>query len=170
MFLAREGYDTAALDISPVGIAQLEKEAAAENLRPRVRVGEADALPFADSYFDGVLCFGVLYYLPEQRMSAAAEEVRRVLKPGGKSLITIKSPDDSRRNYASEVRPRCFRIDREPTPGTWSGDIGQELTLLDRESIATMFSKFSKLDLDRSTVTSNSGALTADDWLICACK
>lgn len=170
LFLAREGYVVSALDVSPVGIAQLEEDAAAEHLRVDARVGEADALPFADSFFDGVLCFGVLYYLSEQRMSAATGEIRRVLKPGGATLVMAKTPEDSRRLHASEVAPRCFRIDSEPTPGTWSGDLGQQLTLLDRARIAAMFSRFSKADVDRSTVTSNGGALIADEWLIFASK
>jgi SAM-dependent methyltransferase len=170
LLLAREGYEASALDVSPVGIAQLETEAAAENLRVDARVGEADTLPFTDSYFDGVLCFGVLYYLPEQRMSAAVEEIRRVLKTGGATLITVKSPEDSRRHYASELRPRCFRVDAEPAPGTWSGDLGQELTLLDQARISAMFTRFSSVNVDRSTVTFDSGTLVADEWLICARK
>jgi SAM-dependent methyltransferase len=170
LFLAREGYDASALDISPIGIAQLQKDAAAEHLQPDAQVGEADALPFADSSFDGVLCFGVLYYLSEPRMAAAVKEIRRVLKPGGATLITVKSPEDSRRQYASEVRPRCFRIDSEPAPGTWSGDLDQELTLLDRGRIAAMFSGFSNADVDRSTVTSNGGTLVAEEWVIQARK
>jgi ubiquinone/menaquinone biosynthesis C-methylase UbiE len=170
LLLAREGYEASALDVSPVGIAQLEKDAAAENLRVDARVGEADALPFTDSCFDGVLCFGVLYYLPEQRMSAAVEEICRVLKTGGTTLITVKSPEDSRRRYASEVRPRCFRVEGEPAPGSWSGDLGQELTLLDQARISAMFARFSSANVDRSTVTSDSGTLVADEWLISARK
>lgn len=81
-----------------------------------------------------------------------------------------ETTDDSRRLYASEVAPRCFRIDSEPAPGTWSGDLGQQLTLLERAQIAAMFSGFSKADVDRSTVTSNGGAVIADEWLIFANK
>jgi hypothetical protein len=103
-------------------------------------------------------------------MVNAVEEIRRVLKPGGAALITVKSPDDSRRQYATEVRPRCFRIDGEPKPGTWSGDLGQELTLLDRTRVEAIFSGFSSANLDSAAVTSDGGTLVASEWLIYACK
>jgi SAM-dependent methyltransferase len=170
LFLAREGYNVSALDFSSVGIAQLETSAAAGQLPIDACMGEADALPFGDASFDGVLCFGVLYYLPERRMAAAIEEIRRVLKPNGATLITVKSFDDSRRRYGTEVGPRRFRIESEPKPGTWSGDLGQELTLLDRTHIGAMVSGFSRADLDSAAVTSDGGALVASEWLVYARK
>jgi SAM-dependent methyltransferase len=47
------------------------------------------ALPFADSSFDGVFCLAVLHHLPSREMRGKfLEEIRRVLKPGGRLVLT----------------------------------------------------------------------------------
>jgi len=56
-----------------------------------------DALPalatIDDSSFDGVLCSAVLMHLPEEILFDAAFGLRRVLKPGGRLLVSL--PVDS---------------------------------------------------------------------------
>ncbi len=60
-------------------------------------VVQADArrLPFADGSIDRVLCSGVLYHLRDARPALAA--MRRVLKPGGRAVITTNGADTMRR-------------------------------------------------------------------------
>ncbi|MGB7983486.1 MAG: class I SAM-dependent methyltransferase [Candidatus Nanopelagicales bacterium] len=66
---------TVALDIDPRGLA------------PGGVCGSALALPFADATFDAVSAFDVIEHCdPEQ---AALAEVRRVLKPGGRFLMSV---------------------------------------------------------------------------------
>ena len=52
-----------------------------------------DALPalstIPDSSFDGVLCSAVLLHLPEEILFDAAFGLRRVLKPGGRLLVSL---------------------------------------------------------------------------------
>ena len=52
-----------------------------------------DALPalstIPDSSFDGVLCSAVLMHLPEEILFDAAFGLRRVLKPGGRLLVSL---------------------------------------------------------------------------------
>lgn len=51
----------------------------------------ADRLPFADNSADVVLCSEVLEHLPEPLDRHALAELIRILKPGGKLLITVPS-------------------------------------------------------------------------------
>ena len=55
-----------------------------------VALASADGLPFAESEFDLVTCFDVIYQLNDERASAAISEMNRVLRPGG--LLFIREP------------------------------------------------------------------------------
>ena len=48
---------------------------------------DATAIPFGDSVFDAVFLFDVLEHVDEEAMALA--EIRRVLRPGGKLLVTV---------------------------------------------------------------------------------
>jgi SAM-dependent methyltransferase len=52
-----------------------------------VRVGDAEALPFADNSFDLVFSYGVLHHTPDT--AQAIREVHRVLRPGGIGRVMI---------------------------------------------------------------------------------
>lgn len=47
--------------------------------------GDATALPFGDSSFDGACCFAALHLFPDP--FAALDEISRVLKPGGRVAV-----------------------------------------------------------------------------------
>lgn len=51
------------------------------------QTGNATALDFEDDYFDVVICSEVLEHLPDY--DAALQEMRRVLKPGGRLCVTV---------------------------------------------------------------------------------
>lgn len=53
--------------------------------------GDASLIPFADSAFDVVLCSELLEHLPEGKDQQALFELCRVLKPGGRLLVTVPS-------------------------------------------------------------------------------
>ncbi len=75
------------------------QEAGAEHstLHPHPQLVQADAskLPFPDASFDRVLCSGVLYHLRDCR--PALSEMRRLLRPGGRAVITTVGADTMRR-------------------------------------------------------------------------
>ncbi len=54
----------------------------------RVARASIGAIPFPDASFDIVTSFDVLYGLPDEVEQAAGREMARVLKPGGKVLVT----------------------------------------------------------------------------------
>ncbi|HUN49979.1 MAG TPA: class I SAM-dependent methyltransferase [Candidatus Sulfotelmatobacter sp.] len=74
-----------ATDLNP---AMLEAAAQKPGLaRARFRQADAQALPFADTSFDAVVCqFGVMFF-PDK--AGAYGEMRRVLRPGGRLLFNV---------------------------------------------------------------------------------
>lgn len=170
LFFAREGYQAAAVDFSPVAIKELHNAAEQNGLVIDGRLGAADNLPFSDCTFDGVLAFGVLYYLSPEAMRKAVAELHRILKPGGKAFVMIKSNGDSRAVFAKRVNGCQYRLTATREEITWRSEVGMTLTLLDRRSVRSYFSCFGQLSIDRSTVTRHNGRLIDDEWLIFAEK
>jgi SAM-dependent methyltransferase len=52
-------------------------------------------LPFTDEEFDAVFCISVIEHLPESQIPVAMQELRRVLKPGGRLLLTTDYYEDA---------------------------------------------------------------------------
>ncbi len=76
--LQQRGYRCVGVDLSPKLIALAQANFPGIDFH----VGDIEHLPFADASFDGVLLSGVVHHLPEP--SRCAEEVFRILRPGGK--------------------------------------------------------------------------------------
>lgn len=90
---ARFGASVTAIDFSPGMIAAAE--ALSAHVSPPIVFGLADAaaLPFADAAFDRVIStFGVMF-APDQR--AAAAELARVCRPGGRLVVASWAPGGS---------------------------------------------------------------------------
>lgn len=51
----------------------------------------AAPLPYDDDHFDYIYARLVLHYLPKAKLDAALAELRRVLKPGGKLFVVVRS-------------------------------------------------------------------------------
>lgn len=51
--------------------------------------GSLDALPFKDNSFDAVWCTSVLLHIAEEKIPQALKQIYRVLKPGGKLLLSF---------------------------------------------------------------------------------
>jgi SAM-dependent methyltransferase len=53
--------------------------------------GDEPPLPFADGYFGGLYAFSVLTHIPPPLHRAWYAELARVLAPGARALVTLKS-------------------------------------------------------------------------------
>ena len=88
---ARGGARVSAIDIAPDLVAQLAGRASVEGLGVDARVGDAEALPFADGRFDTVVTmFGAMFAAHPR---AAADELLRVTRPGGRIAMANWAPD-----------------------------------------------------------------------------
>jgi ubiquinone/menaquinone biosynthesis C-methylase UbiE len=86
IWLAEKKIHVSGIDISPKAVALAEAVFATKNLQhylDAMVVGGADALPFPDNHFDGVLESCVFQHLEKTTRAKAFAEVVRVLKPGG---------------------------------------------------------------------------------------
>lgn len=75
------------VDINPAAVA-VARERLAQLGDVRIEHASADALPLAADSVDLVVCLEVLEHIPTELRPAALDEMARVLKPGGRLLIT----------------------------------------------------------------------------------
>ena len=97
--LARRGHAGRVLgvDLSPGMLAAAKGAAPGAGLT----VGDAAALPLADSAADVTLAPHMLYHVPDRR--AAVAEFRRVTRPGGQLLVVLND-----REHLAELRELIF--------------------------------------------------------------
>ena len=91
--VARRGATVTGADIAADLIAAARERAKAEGLSVDYRTGDAERLPFADGEFDAVISTcGIMF---ASRPEAAAAEVARVVRKGGRVAITTWLPDSN---------------------------------------------------------------------------
>lgn len=78
------GLEVHGIDISPYAVEHCERE-----VEGRVRVGNANSLPFPDGHFQAVICINTIHNLPEDECLQAIREIQRV--SGGRAYIQVDS-------------------------------------------------------------------------------
>jgi ubiquinone/menaquinone biosynthesis C-methylase UbiE len=101
--LARAGYQVAGMDLVREGLMEMRGKGDFDLV-----AGDVRNLPFKDDTFDAVVCYDVLQHLLEPERARAAEEIRRVLVPGGIAFIEAFGRGDMRYG-GNEVKPHTFR-------------------------------------------------------------
>jgi SAM-dependent methyltransferase len=166
IFWASEGYSAFACDFSSVAIEEAKKSVDQNGLNVGACQCEADDLPYNDNEYDGVLCYGVLYYLPYERFCKAVKEIHRVLKPGGKAFIVTRTVDDSRAVQAQKLDANTYRLKDLDSTAPSDAESGMLMTMLSLQGVTNVFSDFSGINIDRCTISSNNGKFIDDDWYV----
>jgi SAM-dependent methyltransferase len=85
----RAGARLTGIDLTQAAVELVHRRLELEGLSAEVRVGDAEALPFADASFDLAYSWGVLHHTPDTKRALA--EIHRVLRPGGEARIMLYS-------------------------------------------------------------------------------
>jgi SAM-dependent methyltransferase len=99
LHFARSGFTVQATDFSPAGLEQLRAHAQAEHLADRVTTMVHDVrqpLPLPDASVDAVFAHMLLCMaLSTKEIRSAVAEVRRVLRPRGTFVYTVRHTGDA---------------------------------------------------------------------------
>ncbi len=90
LFLAKRGYHVVGVDISRKMLTKANESAKDALLKDRLSlvIASAEALPFRDKSFDGLISiFGVFNHIPGE--DHAFQETHRVLRSGGRAVLTV---------------------------------------------------------------------------------
>lgn len=83
-----------ATTIDEKGVAFAQQYIAEKHLQNQVEAKLEDVsgpMPYANNYFDFIYARLVLHYLPKEKLVSTLAELHRVLKPGGKLFIVVRS-------------------------------------------------------------------------------
>ena len=112
--LARAGFSVTATDISQAAVARCAREAAARGLSMATAVADIRVLDVDGAGdFDAAVSFdnALPHLLDDADMNAACAALRRVLRPGGILLASIRDYDEVLRLRPSGDLPRRYATD-----------------------------------------------------------
>lgn len=98
LYFARNDFSVTVLDYADIGVETIKTKAASANLSKLVTTIQHDVrnpLPFQDATFDA--CFSHMLYcmaLTTQELKFLSQEIRRILKPNGFNIYTVRNTDD----------------------------------------------------------------------------
>ena len=99
LFFAREGFSVQAADFSATGLEQLTEAARGQGVAERVTTVMHDVrepLPLEDGSVEGVFAHMLLCMaLSTKEVHTVVDEVRRVLRPGGAFVYTVRHTGDA---------------------------------------------------------------------------
>jgi SAM-dependent methyltransferase len=101
--LALHGHRVVGADLSPLAAGRAAREAAERGLALPTAAADMRALPFAAEHFDAVVSGdnSLAHLLTDADLSAALTGMRRVLRPGGLLVLTMRAYEKER----AERRP-----------------------------------------------------------------
>jgi ubiquinone/menaquinone biosynthesis C-methylase UbiE len=161
VFLAREGFQTYATDISEEGLKVAEKRLKDEKLQAILKKANMEKQPFPDNFFDGIISFGVFYYNNLEGYQRAILELYRILKKDGVALIFTRTTGDYRYGKGDKIDKNTFLLDIEDT-----NEKEMVMHFLDRAEINEIFSKFSKIIVEKTETTFSNSEKKNSDWII----
>jgi SAM-dependent methyltransferase len=105
--LAMRGYEVVGADLSPVAGSRAVVEASARGVSLPVAAADMRALPFPDDSFDVVLAAdnALPHLLTSDDVLSALREMRRVLRPGGRLILSTRDYDTIRRERPLSTLP-----------------------------------------------------------------
>jgi SAM-dependent methyltransferase len=156
MKLAKElGFEVYGSDISSVAKTHASQYG---------RIGNLSEFPAY--FFDAIVCYGVLYYLPSTDLQSTIAELRRVLK--GQMLLVLRSKKDYRIQCCKPLGHGDYLV--EEGEGRVQSERGMLMHFFSRSEILRRFTGFAKIQIDELITTSENGKYTDYDYIVKASK
>ncbi|HID0754288.1 TPA: class I SAM-dependent methyltransferase [Campylobacter jejuni] len=148
-FLAENGFKAFGVDYSENGIKAAQELLKTYNLQADLKVSSVDDIPYEDESFDGLLCYGVLYYNSKEVIEKAAKEIYRVLKKGSMSYVAVRNMDDYRYKNNEKKSKYEVIIQESDKNRSASCEDGMQMYFFDNDEVQRIFKDFKNIEINR---------------------
>jgi SAM-dependent methyltransferase len=141
-FLAREGFDVSAIDGSETAVLKARRRLETEGLQANLRTGDLITLRefYPAGSFDVVTTTGCLQCNRVRAIESIVDQVRDVLKPGGRVFATMVARGSHGDGLGTEVEPATFTD--IPEGGMRGAGLNHFFTL---EEVQRLFGRFANV-------------------------
>ncbi len=108
VFLSDHGFISHGTDIAFIGLKSAKNWLIKRGFDASLSQSEMHHLPYASKSFDALVCLYVIYHGTVERIRRAFQEIYRVLKPGGMSLVTFISDRHHRFGHGERIEKNTF--------------------------------------------------------------
>lgn len=159
------GFFPVGTDVSQNGLHHARQRLTEHNSPHAVVSAGMTDLPFGDNTFPVVLSYGVFYYGTAVDMRKAIHEAWRVMRPGGRILVVLRSTRDYRFGKGTELEHNTYRLGISDT-----NEFGAVLHFLTEADIPEYFREFAQISFESAELTFANRSRLDSDWIITAEK
>lgn len=127
------GISVTGIEISKTAIAIADKY-----FNPPLKIfyGSVTEMPFDDTIYEGIFCYGLLYLLDETQRKKVLNDCYNQLKPGGWMVFTVISKNSPNYGTGKKIDENTFEIGK-----------GGQLFFYDHEAVIEEFEAFGVADI-----------------------
>ena len=177
VFMANENVVPYGVDFSTEGVKYTQerlREIGRDNYADNIKVGDLTKIPFEDDMFDGIICYGALYYLTYEDAKIAVKEIKRILKKNtGKIFLLLRSTEDYRCNAQNVIETNeknTYIINQNSDEKCAYSENGMTMHFFTTGEIQELFKDFENLQIDKIVETHNNGKFCDSNYVITATK
>jgi SAM-dependent methyltransferase len=158
---AELGFQAFGIDVSFVGLKHARERLLTAGLQASLSQASMLALPHMDCSFTVLLSYGVFYYGTANEVRQAISEVHRILVPGGKALVVLRTTDDYRFGKGVRLGHNTFQLTIAET-----NELHSTQHFLAADDVPVYFDKFAQVSFEKTETTFGNRSGTNSDWLI----
>ncbi|TKX28089.1 class I SAM-dependent methyltransferase, partial [Campylobacter estrildidarum] len=137
------------VDYSANGIKATQEILDFHKLKAELKVSSVDDIPYENEKFDGVICYGVLYYNPKEVIEKAAKEIYRVLKKDAIAYVVVRNTKDYRYLNNEKISKYEVLIQENDTSKSSFKENDMKMYFFDKDEVKRVFTMFEIYEINR---------------------
>ncbi|MBZ7970795.1 class I SAM-dependent methyltransferase [Campylobacter sp. RM3125] len=165
-FLAENDFIAYGVDYSKNGIKATQELLDLYKLKAELKIASVDDIPYEDEKFDGVICYGVLYYNPIELIEKAAKEIHRVLKKDGVAYIVVRNTKDYRYLNNEKISKYEVLVNENDISKSAFKENGMKMYFFDKDEVKRVFSNFRQIEINSIKISYINDSFADENFIV----